>query len=445
MTAHTLRSQEQQGSRFAPRLLLAALGAGLLGVACSESLENSTGCPLLCPSQSLDIREAVYDAIEYDATVRGFPPLGTAQYFTLASSGDSLESRVVIRFDSLPNTYTLGGVSIPVSGVDSAHLRVFFDTLVTRIRATATIELYDVDTTAADGDFDAVRALFRPDRLITTHVLQPAQRTDTVEIAIPNATLLQKIQSPARRLRIGFRIRSDSTARLALLTANQTRFPRLRYDPAPTDPNVNVFERPPRSFTPVDDPAIAVDFTDYSIPVAGPFPLRRNTVGLDTADVFRDSVVAAGGVAGRRAYFRFTIPDSVLSTSIVRATLILHKKPSSDYGVGDTIAVVPQAVFASATVPVSRAALLNDSTRVFPMTSIRLEPKTSGEVRFDIIPYARTWSIETRDQIPLAITLRVGQEGRTIHEILFYSMSAPTGLRPQLRLTFVPRLQIGPP
>ena len=63
----------------------------------------------------------------------------------------------------------------------------------------------------------------------------------------------------------------------------------------------------------------------------------------------------------------------------------------------------------------------------------------------DIIPYARTWSIETRDQIPLAITLRVGQEGRTIHEILFYSMSAPTGLRPQLRLTFVPRLQIGPP
>jgi hypothetical protein len=188
-----------------------------------------------------------------------------------------------------------------------------------------------------------------------------------------------------------------------------------------------------------------VDFTDYSLPVTGPFPLTRNSVGSDTIDVFRDSVLAVGGIAGRRAYFRFNIPDSVLATSIVRATLILHAKPGRDYGIRDTIAVVPQAVFASANVPVSRAALLNDSLRVFNIPSVRMEPRTSGQIRFDVIAYARTWSLESREQIPPAITLRVGQEGRIVNEILFYSTSGPVGLRPQLRLTFVPRLQIGPP
>jgi hypothetical protein len=305
--------------------------------------------------------------------------------------------------------------------------------------------VYDVDTTAADQNFDAVRALFRPDRLITSHMIQPGQRTDTIDIAIPNEELLERIQSSQRRLRVGLRLRSDSTARLVIITANQLLFPRLRYDPAAGDPNQNVFERPPRSYTPVEDPALAVDFTDYSLPFAGPFPLTRSTSGTDTVDVFRDSVIAVGGIAGRRAYFRFDIPDSVLSSSIVRATLILHAKPGRDYGIRDTIPIIPQAVFASAAVPVSRAALLNDSLRVFNMPSVRLEPRTGGQMRFDLVAYARTWTLESGEQIPPAITLRIGQESRVVNEILFYSSLGPEELRPQLRLTFVPRLQIGPP
>lgn len=391
------------------------------------------------------MREVVLEAIEYDATVRGFPPFGSASHFTLAWSGDTLDSRMVIRFDSLPNTQTLGGVTTPITEVDSSHLRFFIDTTESLAKANVTVELYDVDTTAADADFDAVRALFRPDRFISSRTFTPLPVADTVNIPIPNEFLVAKIQSPQRRLRVGVRIVSDSTARLLPLTANQALYPRLRYDPAPTNPDFNVLERVPRSFTPEDDPALAVNFTDYQLPVSGPIPLLRNTVGSDTVDLFRDSLLVAGGVDGRRIYLRFAVPDSILEASIIRATVILQKRASSEYGVRDTIAVVPQAVFATALLPVSLAAMVTDTTRIFPMPSNRVEPRAIGETRFDIISFARTWTLESRAEIPHAVVLRVGQEGRTMQELHFYSSSAPSNLRPRLRLTFVPRLQIGPP
>jgi hypothetical protein len=422
-----------------------AVTAACVVAACAESLESEVGCPLLCPSQSLDVREVVLDAVEYDATVRGFPPLGAAPYFVLARSGDSLESRMVVRFDSLPDTYTIGGVTTPVTGVDSANLRFFIDTAATRSKATVTLELYDVDTTAADADFDAVNALFRPDRFITSHILTTLPAEDTVNVAVPNALLLTKILAQARRLRIGIRIVSDSTARIVPVTANQLLFPRLRYDPAPENTDYGVIERPPRSFTPVDDPQFAVNFTDYQVPVAGAFPLTRATSGSDTIDVFRDSILVAGGVEGRRIYLRFSVPDSILETSIIRATLILQKRATPDFGVRDTIALVPQAVLAKALLPPSRAVLLTDTSFAFPMPSNRMEPRATGEIRMDMVGFSRAWTKEFVEQIPLALSLRVGLEGRTMQELHFYSTSAAAHLRPRLRVTFVPRLQVGPP
>jgi hypothetical protein len=290
-----------------------------------------------------------------------------------------------------------------------------------------------------------VRSLFRSDRLIASVNVQRLQVGDTLDFSIPNSVVLAKILSERRRLRIGIRVRSDSTVRIIVHSANTGLFPRLRYDPAADNENINVFERPPRSFTPVDDPTLAADFTDYTIPVGGAFPLQKSALGGDTASVYRDSVLALGGVAGRRAYFRFNIPDSVLDASIVRATLILNQKSASDYGSRDTLSIVPQAVFAKATVPVSRAALLNDSLRIFLMPSVRREARDAGVVRFDVVGFARTWSSDTKDEIPFALTLRVGQEGRVIQEMLFYSTSGPPALRPKLRITFVPRVQSGPP
>ncbi len=434
-----------RGSAAARRAgLIAGIALTVLLASCSESLESSAGCPILCPSQNLEIKEVVLEAIEFDATVAGFPNLGQAPFFTIAASGDSLDSRVIVRFDSLPNVWRLGGVDSNVSAVDSAHFRLFVDTAASKLKSAVTIEVYDVDTTAADANTSAILALFRPDRLIGSTTLS-APLSDTLNVSISNAVLLSKILGN-RRLRVGVRMRSDSTSRLVVNTANQGLFPRLRYDPAPNDPTVNVFERVPRSFTPVEDLRLAVDFTDYLVVASGPFPLRKNAVGLDTAGVFRDTVLAVGGISGRRVYLRFALPDSVLSASIIRATLILNKKPSSNFGnATDTIAVVPQAIFARDNVPVAKAVALTDTTRLFPMASQRLAPATAGEVRFDIVSYARTWSTDTTARIPFALSLRAGLEDKVIQEILFYSTSAPALLRPRLRITYVPRQAIGLP
>ena len=426
-------------------LTVAGIVVAVTSLGCTESLESDVGCPLLCPNQSLELREVVLDAVEFDATIGGFPPVGAASFFTLANSGDTLESHVVIRFDSLPNTYVLGGVTNNITAVDSTILRVFLDTTGTRARADVTVELYDVDTTAAETDFAAIRALFRPDRFIASRTIASHLIRDTLDIDFPPAVLLTKILSPGRRLRIGLRVRSDSTVRIVPISANQDLFPRLRFDPAPANPDFNVVDRSPRSHTPLDNQSVAVNYTDYQVPGRGQFPLVRNTVGLDTAGVFRDSLLVAGGVEGRRIYMRFNVPDSILNSSIIRATLIMQKRASPDYGVRDTTALVPKAVFATALVPPSRAVMVSDTFFIFPMPSQRLEPRTTGEVRFDVVNFARNWTTDTKAQIPHALMLRVGLEERSFQEFHFYSTLGPTALKPRLRITFVPRQQLGPP
>jgi hypothetical protein len=419
----------------------------LLGVgaaaSCTENLGSSAGCPLLCPNQNLEIREALLDAISLDATVEGFPPRGGASFFTIAQSGDSLDTRLVIRFDSLPTTYSLSGVPQVIESVDSSHIRIFVDSSITVLRDDLSIELYDVDTTAADDNLEAVAVLFRPDRLIGSLTSSLLLVGDTIDIPLSNEVLLAKIRQLEPRLRVGLRLRSDSTARLAVLTANQIRFPRLRFDPAPENIDVVVLERLPRSLTPAGQPDIAIDFTDYVLPLAGPFPLVSNAVGGDTVGVFRDSVLAIAGVAGRRAYFRFEIPDSVLRGSIIRTTLIVHQKPASTFSVLDTLSVIPVAVFATHDVPPSRAARLVDTVGVFAMPAVRLEPRNSGETRFEMVNFSRTWNAGSNEEIAFAIVLRAGQEGRNMHEILFYSTTAPANLRPRLRITYIPRDAVG--
>lgn len=413
--------------------------------ACNESLESSSGCPILCPSRQLEAREVELDAVSLDASVASFPPLGSAGWFVLAASGDSLDSRVIIRFDSLPSQYTSGGAQIPVTAVDSANVRFVIDTTVSDFTGPFTIELYDVDTTAADTDFQALAPLFRAGRLLGSKSWTPETVTDTLSVPVDNAVLAAKIQQTGGRLRVGFRLVAASTVKMVMLSANQTRYPRLKYDPAPSVAEVGILELPPRSRTPAGDPLLAIDFSDYLLNIAGSFPLARNTQGADTVGVFRDSILAVGGIARRRIYLRFALPDSILRSSIVRATLILTKKPSSTFGLPDTLSIVPQGVFATSNVPLSKVGLLADTLNFFPLPPVLSAPSSAGEQRLELVNYIRVWNTETVTEIPLAISLRIGQEGRTLQELLFYSSTAAANLRPRLRITYIPRQLVGLP
>ena len=144
-------------------------------LSCSEKLDSSGVCPVLCPQIGDDVQNVIIDAVVVDTTVPALSGLGTEPGLLLASRGDSLDSRVVIRFDSLPETFLPAGASaaIPIAEVDSAYLRLFLDTLSIKGTDPVTIEAYDVDTTANDTSTAAVLALFRPDRLIASHVFAP--------------------------------------------------------------------------------------------------------------------------------------------------------------------------------------------------------------------------------------------------------------------------------
>src|ERR1035437_4083973 len=129
--------------------VLLAAGAG----ACAESLDGGAGCPRLCPSQTLLVLDTVIN-----------PELA----LLLATRGDTLEVRGVIRFDTMMTTITPPNDTTQlITRVDSAYLKVVLDTAHARIPAQIRFELYDVDDTLeTDTPAAPVNARFSPSRRI---------------------------------------------------------------------------------------------------------------------------------------------------------------------------------------------------------------------------------------------------------------------------------------
>ena len=45
-----------------------------------------------------------------DTTVTGLPPIGNETFMMLASHGDTLDARAIVRFDTLPQTYSKNSI-----------------------------------------------------------------------------------------------------------------------------------------------------------------------------------------------------------------------------------------------------------------------------------------------------------------------------------------------
>jgi hypothetical protein len=182
----------------ASSLLARGIGTAVLlaaFVSCSENLDSSAACAVLCPSVGGDIQNITLDAVSLDTTVQALAGLGAEAGLLLASRGDTLDTRVVIRFDSLPATFLPKGDSVQrIASVDSAFIQLQLDTLSIKGAGPFTIEAYDVDTTANDTSTAAILALFRPDRLISSQVYARADLKDTVKFFISNDVVLNKIQ-----------------------------------------------------------------------------------------------------------------------------------------------------------------------------------------------------------------------------------------------------------
>lgn len=376
---------------------------------------------MLCPPIGGDVKNITIDAVVMDTSVNSLSGLGTEPSLLLASRGDTLDTRVVIRFDSLPTTFLpTTGTAQPIATVDSAFIQLRVDSLSIKGDGPFTIEAYDVDTTANDTSATAILALFRPDRFLSSQTLARTALKDTVKYFISNAALLAKIQSNAR-FRVGLRVTAPTSSQIRIASTEGGRPPLLSFRVSP-DTVIKRLTVNPISTTPSGNPIVAGPLVDYTVIAKGPPPAAPNDL-------------AVGGFPPRRAYLRFDIPSSIVdSSTIVRATLLLNQVPNPSLDPTDTVFILPQLVLAGTIVgdPTKASQIVADIST----DTVKARPGDSGLTLVEVGRAFSVWRGAKPDSLPRAIILKSLREGNTPLEIRFSSREAVSALRPQLRISY---------
>jgi hypothetical protein len=422
--------------RKALTLLTAALATVTIA-ACSEKLESGTSCPLLCPEQAISLKDTTIDAVFNDTTVLGLPPIGSETFLMLASHGDTLETRAIVRFDTLPQDYTArSSIDSVITSIDSAILvtPIIKPDSLHRPSGPITIEVYDVDTTATDTVSSILGSLFRPDRFLGSRTFQADSLTDTLNIPISTDTVLDRVLK-GTKLRVGYRLVTQAgrgyDLRLGSAQASEAVTLRIK---ASTDTAATPVLVTPLSDTPLNQPFLSGPLADFSIVLHGLTTLSPNLLGT-------------GGVPPRRSLLYFNVPSHIVdSTTIVRASLLITQTPNRNVDLRDSLWVFPNAVLAAPSVsnPASVLQFIG-SNGEFGMDSLRLAPGDSGQRSFEIVGLVRTWRNNPTTTSPRAIALRSGVEGQAPGEIDFFSTKALAAVRPRLRITYVPQTSFGIP
>jgi hypothetical protein len=412
-----------------PRLLAtAALFVSILS--CSENLDSSGVCSVLCPVVGGEVKNITIDAVVIDTTVPSLSGLGTEAGLLLASRGDTLDTRVVVRFDSLPEKFTpTGDTARAIASVDSAYIRFTLDTLSIKGAEPVTIEAYDVDTTANDTSTAAVLALFRPDRFISSQTFARAQLTDTLKYFISNAVVLAKIQNRTA-LRIGLRATGPASSQMRFISAEGGFGPNLFFRATPDTTTVPQTVAP-FSKTPVGQSILAANLTDYTVIAKAPPEAPP-------------SVLAVGGLPARRVYIRFNIPDSIIdSATVVRATLLLNQLPNTAIDPTDTVLLLPEVVLAGTAV--TDPARAGQIIGTISVDTLRLTPGGSGVKNVELARAFTLWHTQSPDSLPRAIVLKSLTEGNTAIELRFSSSEDIAALRPRLRISYTAKVPLGLP
>ena len=425
--------------RFATVLPLAAV---IAVAGCNEKLDGTAGCPLTCVDQSAQIRTVDLDAVSSATTVLGGLGLGTSPFMLLATRGDTLDTRVIIRFDTLPGVSAKSATDTSTSTTfqyaDSVYLRLRLDSLAAKLSVPVTVSVYDVDISTGDDTSAAVLApLFTASRFVADTVIAPGKLVDSLLIRLPNSFLTDKAAAKAR-VRLGIQI-TASTSASARVAATQTGFgPSIVLRNYPDTAGHAPITLLPFSATPTTNSSIASGLQDFTIVVKGTAP---PTAGL----------LAVGGLPGTQAYLRFNVPSSIVDSALViRATLLLTQVASPSPDPTDTMRVQPRLVLASPLVtdPAKAAQVLADTVHI-PLARLASTPTTPGGTgvrEIEIAPAFRFWAVQADTLLPRAITLRSAQEDYSPQQALFYGPSAtdPT-VRPKLRISYTSRSRIGLP
>jgi hypothetical protein len=413
--------------------LLCASIVTLTIAACSEKLDAGRSCPLLCPQQAISLADTVIDAVEVDTTVLGLPPKGFENLLMLSSHGDTLETRAIVRFDTLPQTYTKSGVDSVITRLDSAILvtPIVRDT-TKKFAAPVTIEAYNVDTVGLDTATAELASLFRPDRFLGSKTFAPESLLDTLRIPISTDSVLSRVLS-GTHLRVGFRVLSSVSVDVRLGTTQSSNAVTLRMI-ASKDTAAAAVVVQPFSSTPTDQSFVSGPLSDYTIVLKGQTSTPAGVLGV-------------GGVPSRRTFLRFNVPSHIVdSTTIVRASLLVTQLPNRRVNPRDSIYLYALAILASPVVTDFSSALqFISAPGSFGLDSIKAAPGDSGVRAFEIVGLVRTWRGQATTVSPRSIALISSVEGQLPGEVDFFSTKAPVAVRPRLRITYVPQTSYGLP
>jgi hypothetical protein len=412
---------------------LATFGLAVAAVSgCQEQLDAGNACPLLCPQQSIILKDTTLDAVVFDSTLAGFPELGNETVLLLSSRGDTLDTRVIFRFDTIIQTYRRPGATVDstIERVDSATVRVVLDTsaidggLPARPNVPVTLEAYDVDTTAADTVADGLLPLFRPDRLLGSKTFAPESILDTLFVPIDASKVLDKIVN-GTHLRVGLKMVSGTSAQLRFFPQFSAAT-QLRFKPAPdTSVIVSLLSKTPTDSGQSD---LQTALADYVIVAKGPPAPPAGAIAI-------------GGFPARRTFMKFSLPSLIVdSQTVVRATLLLTQTPARmSPGLRDSVAVYPSPVTAgTAVTDVPLLTRLISAT--LPVDSLRSTPADSGVLRVQMVDLVRVWKSTRPEQTQRSVVLRIGAESGTPSQMFFFSHSNPDpALRPRVQITYVPR------
>lgn len=425
---------------------LVVLGLAVLAGACTERLENGAACPALCPGQELIVLDTTLTpAIVLDTTLGPYPFQGYESPMLLAKRGSALDTRIIVRFDTLVRDYAPSNDTLrPVRTVDSASVMIRLIKTGLAVPSTFYLDMYDVrDSTAIDTIPAQLLPHFVPSRLLGTLQIDSADFVDSASVRIPidTAVLMAAIREPLLGMRVGIAIRSASDVAFWVTTADDPgNGPRLKFRPVSATPGgadstAIAFTITPTSQTPTRPLFANADYIDYL--------LVANAPNLRAANRF-----SIGGVPGLRTYLRFDLPLWLTDSSfVVRAQLEFTQDPIYGLDQGDSIVVFPQLVLAGNLVTeLSRAATLLAPAGFFVTDSIRRAPADSGSVAIEINGLIRNWvSTNGVRPLPSAIVLRSAREGYSAVGLRFFGLGAAPGLRPRIRVSYVRNASFGRP
>ena len=387
------------------------------------------------------MRDTVLDAVVQDSSVPGFPAIGQEPYLLVSTRGDTIDTRAIFRFDSLPTTFARTNtiVDSAIVGVDSAYLLLRVDTTAARPGAPITVSVYDVETgnmdsTATDTAVAQLAQLFTADRLLGSLTIDGDSVTDSLRVPISNDSLFAYI-SGGKRLRVGVQVTGSNRAQLRLGSSVNLTPAQVVFKPAPRGDTTGVVPMyvATTTYTPINSPLLK-DLSDFLLVVKG-------TPGAGIP------VLAVGGLPGHRVYIRFALPaDIVDSSTIVRATLELNQIPNPlSPDAHDTSAVWPQAVLASSAVTdLSRALRLLSAVGAVGLDTLeRFSPADSGLKQFEMVQLVRAWHTALNATDPRALALRAEYEGASGKLYWFSPSSADPALRPRIRITYTPKQTAG--